>query len=40
VLRDVVGISFTFFTAYDVVRHPLVARFVRAYDRRDGEEMP
>jgi phosphate starvation-inducible PhoH-like protein len=38
VLRGVEGISFTFFTANDVVRHPLVARIVRAYDRRDGEE--
>jgi phosphate starvation-inducible PhoH-like protein len=38
VLRNVEGISFTFFTANDVVRHPLVARIVRAYDRRDGEE--
>ena len=37
VLRGVEGISFTFFTANDVVRHPLVARIVRAYDRRDGE---
>jgi phosphate starvation-inducible PhoH-like protein len=37
VLRNVEGISFTFFTANDVVRHPLVARIVRAYDRRDGE---
>jgi phosphate starvation-inducible PhoH-like protein len=36
VLREVEGISFTFFTAGDVVRHPLVARIVRAYDRRDG----
>jgi phosphate starvation-inducible PhoH-like protein len=35
VLKDVPGISFTFFTASDVVRHPLVARIVRAYDRRD-----
>jgi phosphate starvation-inducible PhoH-like protein len=35
VLKDVPGISFTFFTAADVVRHPLVARIVRAYDRRD-----
>ena len=32
VLRDVEGISFTFFTARDVVRHPLVARIVRAYE--------
>ena len=35
VLHDVEGISFTFFTAGDVVRHPLVARIVRAYDARD-----
>jgi phosphate starvation-inducible PhoH-like protein len=37
VLRHVEGISFTIFTANDVVRHPLVARIVRAYDKRDGE---
>lgn len=35
VLRGVEGISFTFFTAGDVVRHPLVQRIVQAYDRRD-----
>ncbi|TXK62579.1 PhoH family protein [Alkalisalibacterium limincola] len=35
VLRGVDGISFTFFTARDVVRHPLVQRIVQAYDRRD-----
>ncbi len=39
VLRNVEGISFTFFTANDVVRHPLVARIVRAYDKRDGEAV-
>ena len=38
VLRGVEGISFTFVTAHDVVRHPLVARIVRAYDARDGKE--
>ncbi|WP_424930916.1 PhoH family protein [Amaricoccus macauensis] len=32
VLRDVKGIGFTRFTAEDVVRHPLVARIIRAYD--------
>lgn len=32
VLRGVDGISFTFFSARDVVRHPLVQRVVRAYD--------
>jgi phosphate starvation-inducible PhoH-like protein len=36
VLRGVDGISFTFFTSRDVVRHPLVAKIVRAYDARDG----
>jgi phosphate starvation-inducible PhoH-like protein len=33
VLRDVDGISFTFFQSQDVVRHPLVARIVRAYEK-------
>jgi phosphate starvation-inducible PhoH-like protein len=32
VLRDVRGIAFTRFSAADVVRHPLVARIVEAYD--------
>ncbi len=36
VLTGVDGISFTFFEAGDVVRHPLVARIVRAYDARDN----
>ena len=35
VLRDVDGVSFTFFTAKDVVRHPLVQRIVRAYEARE-----
>jgi phosphate starvation-inducible PhoH-like protein len=34
VLRDVDGVSFTFFEARDVVRHPLVAKIVRAYERQ------
>ena len=33
VLRRVEGIAFTHFTAADVVRHPLVARIVEAYER-------
>src|SRR6185503_18849607 len=42
VLRGVDGISFTFFEAADVVRHPLVAKIVRAYDARDtaAEKSP
>ncbi|MGY0503764.1 PhoH family protein [Luteimonas sp. e5] len=38
VLREVDGVSFTFFEARDVVRHPLVARIVNAYDRRDERD--
>ncbi|WP_103074485.1 PhoH family protein [Solilutibacter silvestris] len=38
VLRDVDGVSFTFFEARDVVRHPLVARIVTAYDARDARD--
>ncbi|HEY0662265.1 MAG TPA: PhoH family protein [Lysobacter sp.] len=38
VLRNVDGISFTFFESRDVVRHPLVARIVNAYDARDATD--
>jgi len=37
VLKDVDGISFTFFLAKDVVRHPLVQRIVGAYDQFDRD---
>lgn len=38
ILHDVEGVSFTFFNASDVVRHPLVQRVVRAYERfEEGE---
>jgi phosphate starvation-inducible PhoH-like protein len=33
ILQRVAGIGFTHFGAEDVVRHPLVARIVQAYDR-------
>lgn len=36
ILDGVRGISFNYFTAKDVVRHPLVARIIEAYDRDDG----
>jgi phosphate starvation-inducible PhoH-like protein len=36
VLRAVDGISFTFFSAHDVVRHPLVQRIVSAYERHEA----
>ncbi|HWG11483.1 MAG TPA: PhoH family protein [Rhodanobacteraceae bacterium] len=38
VLRGVDGISFTFFTSRDVVRHPLVAKIVRAYEAAEARD--
>jgi phosphate starvation-inducible PhoH-like protein len=38
ILRDTAGISFTFFDAADVVRHPLVQRIVQAYEKHTTEE--
>ncbi len=35
VLQDINGISFNFFQSKDVVRHPVVARIVDAYDSHD-----
>jgi phosphate starvation-inducible PhoH-like protein len=35
VLQDIDGISFNFFQSKDVVRHPVVARIVDAYDNHD-----
>jgi len=35
-LNGVKGISFSYFTAKDVVRHPLVARIIEAYDAADA----
>ena len=35
VLEGVEGVGFTFFQAQDVVRHPLVQKIVRAYDRAE-----
>jgi phosphate starvation-inducible PhoH-like protein len=38
ILADVRGIAFTEFGAQDVVRHPLVARIIDAYDKHAKEE--
>jgi phosphate starvation-inducible PhoH-like protein len=38
VLRRVRGIAMTRFTAADVVRHPLVARIVEAYEARGRQD--
>jgi len=40
VLKEVRGIAFTLFTSEDVVRHPLVARIVNAYEARSKGEQP
>jgi len=40
VLADVQGVAFTQFNAGDVVRHPLVARIVEAYEAARGRNEP
>lgn len=37
ILKDVEGIKFTYFDEADVVRHPLVKRIIRAYERAADE---
>ena len=36
ILERVPGVSFVHFSGVDVVRHGLVTRIVRAYDKADG----
>jgi len=38
ILKEVEGISFTFFSARDVVRHPMVQRIVQAYDKAGTDD--
>lgn len=38
ILRDIDGIEFVYLTDADVVRHPLVKKIIRAYDRFEKEE--
>ena len=38
ILKDVNGISFSYFSAQDVVRHPMVQRIVQAYDKAGEDE--
>jgi phosphate starvation-inducible PhoH-like protein len=37
-LKDVEGIAICYFTEVDVVRHPLVAKIIRAYERKRAED--
>lgn len=39
ILKDVRGIAFTDFLAEDVVRHPLVARIVNAYEKHQAQQQ-
>lgn len=39
VLKGVKGISFNYFSAADVVRHPLVARIIEAYDSQEQKPV-
>lgn len=36
IIKGVKGVSFNYFTSKDVVRHPLVARIIEAYEADDG----
>jgi phosphate starvation-inducible protein PhoH and related proteins len=36
ILKGVKGVSFNYFTSSDVVRHPLVARIIEAYEKEEG----
>jgi len=36
VVSDIAGIEFVYFDETDVVRHPLVQRIIKAYDRHDA----
>ncbi|MGL5991953.1 MAG: PhoH family protein, partial [Aeromonas sobria] len=38
VLQGVEGLSFNFFESKDVVRHPVVARIVQAYEAFDAQQ--
>jgi len=40
ILEEIPGIHFTEFTAQDVVRHPLVARIINAYEQDEGSKFP
>lgn len=39
VLQDIRGVSFNFFQSKDVVRHPVVARIVEAYERYEQKQQ-
>ena len=40
ILKNEKGIGFTYFSSADVVRHPVVARILDAYERHENESAP
>lgn len=40
ILKDVPGIAFVYLTESDVVRHPLVAKIIEAYERKEIQTKP
>ncbi|MCB1362432.1 MAG: PhoH family protein, partial [Rhodobacteraceae bacterium] len=39
ILQGIPGIGFSYFTSADVVRHPLVARVIEAWDRQSPSQV-
>lgn len=39
-LKNIKGVSTIIFTNEDIVRHPLVGKIVKAFDRKEAEESP
>ncbi|MEK9647554.1 MAG: PhoH family protein, partial [Gammaproteobacteria bacterium] len=39
ILKDVNGVSFTYFKSQDVVRHPIVQQIVEAYDAHGRQNI-
>jgi phosphate starvation-inducible PhoH-like protein len=39
ILKGIKGIKFVYFTEKDVVRHPLVQKIIRAYERSSKEKV-
>ena len=37
-LKGIKGVSTSFFTNEDIVRHPLVTKIVKAFDHKEAEE--
>ncbi len=38
ILKNIKGLNFVYLEASDVVRHPLVAKIIHAYDKNETKE--